>query len=1237
VDVANVNANFTADTSQFQRSVDDASSTLQNFQSTALDSGRDIDRSFNMMAGASKRLLSNVSQFAAVGGAALTAFSIQSFRAAARVEELDIAMRAVGESSRYSYEEISQATKAIRDNGIELAASQEIALKFAKNNLDMASASKVARVAQDLAVISQANSTETTNRLVHAIITQNSVVLRQAGIQKTAADGYKMYAKEIGKSASALTAQEKQQAIVNLILKEGEAVTGTYEASMRSAGKILRSFPRIINDLQVGFGTMFSQGLAPLILSVYNMVSAFSKLFREGSTLYPLIQGLGYVVAELANPFRMMVDSATRFIKNLTITKETTSGLIQTFRQFLPVVLSLGAGLAALGGKRLLAGIPVLGQFAAMLNPVLVGLVVLIATMPKMQAAFREVVNAIKPAIPAFLEIGKVFAEILVVALMAVVPLMRTFAEIIRPIAKFMGDNAKTIGLVGGVLLTMVTAFIAVGKAIAMFKAAILATKVAFATLSAVMMANPIGLVIALIAGLVAAFILAWKRSETFRKVVAETFEKVANAVLVGVQFIIKILKLLATDWLRKAGLIVKAAELAFGWIPGIGPKVKKASEAFTKFSESVIDGFDKAAVAAENFKNKAVNAVNAAAKARASGFYDAKDIRGADYARGILRESKKKVFNDDEEDGVTAGLKELKDNLKKAVRRYNDFIKYEFAKDFLQGADSARNAIFRGLDLLEDIFEEKAKGLSGDALKKLTQSFNQVRKEVRAFVPQAEALAETFKQLEKELSEAERDLERALENRAKSVERLNMLFREPFGEPSALKRSLSSAEATVDSIINMYDDLVETINQRYEGIDPTGRDRLIDFLTNQTAALVSLARKRVEAVKVLEEAQKSLDDLLSEQKNFQSNLTGGLRSFATAIADLSKADSATTLRVIKTATGLVITQLQSSSSGVDKITKQLQDRLRTIRDFATNIRALLASGLDERYIKQLLEAGPEAASLTAAALATASSDQVREINSLYTDINNLSESFGKDMSKTFYQNAVDMATAFRDGARAEVNAITAQMDEIRMSIENALLPLKDMAANLGNDMMQALVDSIRKRKAEVLAEIEDLARKIADLMAAAAKGIGVNVVGGGAIPNIGGTSPKDLYTPIGVPKSQIQSELNAATKKLNDQLAKLAKGGLGSGALANLQNNIKTQQMLVSELKSELKSATSPSPIVGKTNSTNSGVTNVNSGAVQITVTNNAGTGAIEATDIEAAVTSGMLAALDGRRMVAQ
>jgi len=138
----------------------------------------------------------------------LKGFAKASFDAAARVEELDIAMNSIGEATGLGADTIKEATTAIRNNGIELAAAQQIAIEFAQNQLDLASASKVARVAQDLAVIAGQNSTATTQLLTQAIITGNSMLLKSAGISRLASEGYAEYAKSIGKSVRQLSAQE---------------------------------------------------------------------------------------------------------------------------------------------------------------------------------------------------------------------------------------------------------------------------------------------------------------------------------------------------------------------------------------------------------------------------------------------------------------------------------------------------------------------------------------------------------------------------------------------------------------------------------------------------------------------------------------------------------------------------------------------------------------------------------------------------------------------------------------------------------------------------------------------------------------------------------------------------------------------------------------------------------------------------------------------------------------------
>ncbi len=55
----------------------------------------------------------------------------------------------------------------------------------------------------------------------------------------------------------------------------------------------------------------------------------------------------------------------------------------------------------------------------------------------------------------------------------------------------------------------------------------------------------------------------------------------IRNIFLGGVRFI-------ADLWLAQAGMIVHAAAFAFGWIPGIGGKLKEAAKAFDKFRENV-------------------------------------------------------------------------------------------------------------------------------------------------------------------------------------------------------------------------------------------------------------------------------------------------------------------------------------------------------------------------------------------------------------------------------------------------------------------------------------------------------------------------------------------------------------------------------------------------------------------------------------------------------------------------
>jgi len=221
----------------------DARTASQNLNQARKDfdaAGAAAQRAADRMNGLQKALV-GIGAVVGTAGFGLVRLGRQSFMAAASVSEMNVAMEAVNKSLGLGEGAINQAAKEVRAMGIEMKSAQEIALIFAQGNLDLAKASKVARVAQDLAVLSQSNSTETARILAYAIQTGNSQLLKSAGITKYAGEAYAEYAAQLGVTEASLTATQRQTAVMNMILEEGAKVAGTYEAAMTEAAKVLSS------------------------------------------------------------------------------------------------------------------------------------------------------------------------------------------------------------------------------------------------------------------------------------------------------------------------------------------------------------------------------------------------------------------------------------------------------------------------------------------------------------------------------------------------------------------------------------------------------------------------------------------------------------------------------------------------------------------------------------------------------------------------------------------------------------------------------------------------------------------------------------------------------------------------------------------------------------------------------------------------------------------------------------
>jgi tape measure domain-containing protein len=844
----------------------------------------------------------------------------------------------------------------------------------------------------------------------------------------------------------------------------------------------------------------------------------------------------------------------------------------------------------------------------------------------------------LKPAfenflIPALKVVGAAF--------FAVIAILGKFGDFLKAHAGIVEMLVNVIGIAAlayGAYRTQILLTMAVTKAHALITKGVTAATKGFTAaqrlLNLTMAFNPIGLAVAAITALIAGFVIAWNNSEKFRKVIIA----VGKAGVIGFGYVIKfvgmlvegIMKLVSTPLrLLLKGLSMLGSKGAKNALEEIEGGIKGVGEFFDKAGEKVIGYADKLdSLEKKRFKMPSLGGP----KIKDPEKIDVPGVSDSEFDASAL---------DGLGDTLTEGAKAVEKDMLNVVKGFQDFINNEFAPGFMEGADKARDTILKGLDEAKKVFDEFGKGLKGAELKKVEDAYNGLNDKIRAMIPRAMEVAAELEAVQKEVEKAKEALDNAIKSREEGAAAFVEMLAQPFGEPSELSQALSSAEASVGSIISMYDKIVEAVNKRYEGIDPAGKNALLDSLRNQTAQLVNLARqrdavakdlekaqdalaeaissrksgagsiaealkssfgqsselanalsdgkatadsiinmyerlaeaiearyagidpsgktvlltalenqtkrllelvkKRDAASKALEEAQKNLEEVLKKQSEMKTSVSTSMKSYATALASLSTTNSASTIKVIKTATGMVITQMKEGSQGVQTITDQLKTRLQGIKDFAMNIRTLLASGLNKEYIQQLLTAGPEAAGATAALLAQSGQDQINEINNLYSAINAESEAFGTQMADTFYGNSVAMAQAMVAGAESEYNNIVAEMTKIKDGIASALSPLKDLGTNLGTDLAQGLVDSTQAKYDAIMAQMkkinDDIAKQLEPL-----KSLGTN---------LGTDLAQGLYDAL---KAR-EAALIALAKSIADQIAMYMSQAMASIGAMNAAN----------------------------------------------------------------------------------
>lgn len=264
-----------------------------DFTSAAKDVGRAAASAADAM-----NALVRVAQATGVAFSAwkLTSMISEATNLAARYETLGVTVRAVGKSSGYTQGELADLEKSLRKTGIAMNESRQVIAQMIQSNMNLANATKLARVAQDAAVIAGRNSSETLQRITYGIQTSQVEVLRSVGINVQWSASYDKMAKSMGTSVDALTNEQKITARVNAVMEQGAYIAGAYEAAMGTAGKQVFSMQRYMADLNTTVGSAFLPAYTDAVFTWAEALKDAQMWAEENTyTLHVVGQTLGAI------------------------------------------------------------------------------------------------------------------------------------------------------------------------------------------------------------------------------------------------------------------------------------------------------------------------------------------------------------------------------------------------------------------------------------------------------------------------------------------------------------------------------------------------------------------------------------------------------------------------------------------------------------------------------------------------------------------------------------------------------------------------------------------------------------------------------------------------------------------------------------------------------------------------------------------------------------------------------
>jgi hypothetical protein len=213
--------------------------------------------------------------------------------------------------------------------------------------------------------------------------------------------------------------------------------------------------------------------------------------------------------------------------------------------------------------------------------------------------------------------------------------------------------------------------------------------------------------------------------------------------------------------------------------------------------------------------------------------------------------------------------------------------------------------------------------------------------------------------------------------------------------------------------------------------------------------------------------------------------------------------------------------EIAASTSFLDALNAQADNA--TL--FADKVKQLIRLGLSPQALTEVLAAGVESGMLIADSIIAGGETIVTQINSLVASVQDVADAVGIEAADAFYKTGVDLA----------------------------------------KQMVQGILDQINAAAAAIAAALA---------AAAAGRKLPVTIPSGGTGPATvpSGGLVSGTAAQIGIPLQQLQAELAAQVAENKRRAERLAAGGLGAKATAQLREKLSTGRLSAGELRTDIR-----------------------------------------------------------------